>query len=60
MVDRSGYIALKESMNLVCRAEGYTRPPMKMFTESQKAQLREILEDVGLLEPSTAQATAAS
>jgi 4-hydroxy-tetrahydrodipicolinate synthase len=56
----SGYIALKESMNLLGRPGGYTRPPMKMFTEPQKAQLREILEDVGLLEPSTAQATAAS
>ena len=56
----SGYIAVKESMNILGKPGGYSRPPMQMFTESQKAQLRDIFEDVGLLTPTSAQATPAS
>ncbi|UCH01480.1 MAG: 4-hydroxy-tetrahydrodipicolinate synthase [Candidatus Bathyarchaeota archaeon] len=47
----SGYIAIKESMNLLGKPGGYSRPPMQSFNEEQKAQLRTILEDVGLLNP---------
>ena len=45
----SSYIAVKESMNLLGKPGGYTRPPMKMFNASQKAELRNIFEDVGML-----------
>jgi dihydrodipicolinate synthase/N-acetylneuraminate lyase len=45
----SGYIAIKESMNLLGRPGGFSRPPMKMFTEEQKGRLRKIYEDVGIL-----------
>ena len=45
----SGYVAIKESMNLLGKPGGYSRPPMRMFTEGQLAGLRKILEDVGLL-----------
>ena len=44
----SGYIAIKESMNMLGKPGGYSRPPMLPFTDEQRAQLREILEDVGL------------
>ena len=48
----SGYIAIKESMNMLGRPGGYSRPPMLPFTEEQRAELRAIYEDVGLLVPS--------
>jgi dihydrodipicolinate synthase/N-acetylneuraminate lyase len=48
----SGYIAIKESMNLLGRPGGHSRPPMLPFTEEQRSQLRKIYEDVGLLVPS--------
>ena len=44
----SGYIAIKESMNMLGKPGGYSRPPMLPFTDEQRAELREILEDVGL------------
>ncbi len=47
----SGYIAIKESMNLLGRPGGHSRPPMLPFTEEQRSQLRKIYEDVGLLVP---------
>ena len=47
----SGYIAIKESMNLLGKPGGYSRPPMKMFTDEQREQLRAIFSDVGLLSP---------
>lgn len=47
----SGYVAIKESMNMLGKPGGYSRPPMLPFTEQQRARLREILEDVGLLGP---------
>ncbi len=50
----SGYIAIKESMNMLGRPGGYSRPPMQPFTEEQRSQLRKIYEDVGLLIPSGA------
>ena len=44
----SGYIAIKESMNMLGKPGGYSRPPMLPFTDEQRAKLRVILEDVGL------------
>jgi dihydrodipicolinate synthase/N-acetylneuraminate lyase len=46
-----GYVAIKESMNLLGRPGGHSRPPMLPFTEEQRARLRRIYEDVGLLTP---------
>lgn len=46
----SGYVAIKESMNMLGKPGGYTRPPLLPFTDDQRAQLREIYENVGLLE----------
>ncbi len=45
----SGYIAIKESMNLLGKPGGHSRPPMLMFTEEQKATLRQIYADTGFL-----------
>jgi len=50
----SGYIAIKESMNLLGRPGGHSRPPMLPFTDEQRAKLRVILEDVGALPRSKA------
>ena len=47
----SGYVGIKEAMNLLGRPGGHSRPPMLPYTEGQKDQLREILNDLGLLEP---------
>ena len=47
----SGYVCMKESMNMLGKPGGYSRPPMLPLTEGQRAQLRRIYEDVGLLEP---------
>lgn len=44
----SGYIAIKESMNMLGKPGGFSRPPMLPFTDEQRSELREILEDVGL------------
>ena len=46
----SGYVCMKESMNMLGKPGGYSRPPMLPLTEGQRAQLRRIYEDVGLLE----------
>ena len=48
----SGYVAIKETMNMLGRPGGHSRPPMMPFTDEQRAQLRQICEDVGLLVPS--------
>ena len=45
----SGYIAIKESMNLLGKPGGHSRPPMLMFTDEQKAKLRQIYADTGFL-----------
>lgn len=45
----SGYIAIKECMNLLGKPGGHSRAPMLMFTDEQKAKLRQILEDIGVL-----------
>ena len=50
----SGYVAIKESMNMLGRPGGHSRPPMLPFTERQRAELRQIYEDVGLLIPAAA------
>jgi len=47
----SGYVSIKESMNLLGKPGGHSRPPMMAFTEQQRTQLRRIYEDVGLLDP---------
>lgn len=47
----SGYVCIKESMNMLGKSGGYSRPPMLPLTESQREKLRQIYEDVGLLEP---------
>ena len=44
----SGYIAIKESMNMLGKPGGFSRPPLLPFTDEQRSELREILEDVGL------------
>ena len=48
----SGYVAIKEAMNMLGRPGGHSRPPMLPFTKEQRAQVRAICEDVGLLVPS--------
>ena len=50
----SGYVAIKESMNMLGRPGGYSRPPMLPFTERQRTELCQIFEDVGLLIPAAA------
>jgi 4-hydroxy-tetrahydrodipicolinate synthase len=47
----SGYIAIKESMNMLGRPGGHSRPPMLPLTDEQRTELRAIFEDVGLLVP---------
>ena len=47
----SGYVCIKESMNMLGKSGGYSRPPMLPLTEPQREKLRQIYEDVGLLEP---------
>ena len=47
----SGYVCIKESMNMLGRSGGYSRPPMLPLAEAQRGKLRRIYEDVGLLEP---------
>ena len=47
----SGYVALKESMNMLGRPGGYSRAPMLPLLEEQREELRRIYEDVGLLQP---------
>ena len=44
-----GYMAIKECMNALGKPGGHSRPPTLPLTANEKAQLREILEDVGLL-----------
>jgi 4-hydroxy-tetrahydrodipicolinate synthase len=44
----SAYIGIKEAMNLLGRPGGHSRPPMLPYTDTQKAELREILSDLGL------------
>ena len=47
----SGYVAIKESMNLLGKPGGHSRPPMLPFDDEQRSELRKIYEDVGLLTP---------
>lgn len=46
----SGYVCIKECMNMLGKPGGYSREPMLPLTYDQRARLRQILEDVGLLE----------
>ncbi len=45
----SGYVGIKEAMNLLGRTGGASRPPMLPYTEAQRDELRAILSDLGLL-----------
>ncbi len=47
----SGYMAIKECMNMLGKPGGYSRPPMQPLSEDQRGQLKAILRDVGLLAP---------
>ena len=44
----SGYVVIKEAMNMLGKPGGYSRPPMLPLTDEQRSRVREILEDVGL------------
>ena len=44
----SGYVVIKEAMNMLGKPGGYSRPPMLPLTEGQRSLVRKILEDVGL------------
>ena len=55
----SGFIAIKESMNLLGLPGGHSRPPMLMFTDEQKTKLRAIYEETGFLAPANAARRAA-
>jgi len=46
-------------MNLLGLPGGYSRPPMLMFTDEQKAKLRAIYEETGFLAPANAARRAA-
>ena len=46
----SGYVGIKEAMNLLDQPGGHSRPPMLPYTAEQKDRLRDILSDLGLLE----------
>ena len=45
----SGYVAIKESMKLLGLPGGYSRPPMRPFNQNQIEKLKQIFNDVGLL-----------
>jgi len=45
----SGYVGIKEAMNLLGRPGGASRPPMLPYTDAQKDTLRGILSDLDLL-----------
>ena len=45
----SGYVAIKESMKLLGKPGGFTRPPMMPFTNKQRSELTNIFQDVGLI-----------
>ncbi len=45
----SGYVAIKESMKLLGKPGGFTRPPMMPFTDKQRSELNNIFQDVGLI-----------
>lgn len=45
----SAYVGIKEAMNLLGRPGGASRPPMLPYTDDQKAQLKAILTDLGLM-----------
>lgn len=44
----SGYVGIKEAMNLLGKPGGCSRPPMRPYSAAQKDQLCEILSDLGL------------
>jgi 4-hydroxy-tetrahydrodipicolinate synthase len=45
----SGYVGIKEAMNLLGRPGGHSRPPMLPYSEPQRDELRAILRDLDLL-----------
>ena len=50
-VSSNQYMAIKESMNLLGKPGGCSRPPVMPLAEDEKAELRVILEDLKLLTP---------
>ena len=44
------YIGIKEAMNMMGKPGGHSRPPMLPYTDEQRAQLRVVLEELGLME----------
>ena len=45
----SMYVGVKEAMNMLGKPGGHMRAPMLPFTEAQRAQVRAILEETGLM-----------
>lgn len=45
----SSYVAIKEAMKLLGKPGGSPRPPMLPFTDKQRSELSDILQDVGLI-----------
>ncbi len=45
----SGYVGIKEAMNLRGLPGGHSRPPMLPYTDAQKSELSAILSDLNLL-----------
>ena len=45
----SMYVGVKEAMNQLGKPGGHCRPPMLPFTDEQRAEVRAILEETGLL-----------
>jgi 4-hydroxy-tetrahydrodipicolinate synthase len=45
----SGYVGIKEAMNLLGLPGGSSRPPMLPYTDAQKGELKAILKDIGLM-----------
>ena len=45
----TSYIGIKEAMRMVGLPGGYTRPPVLPLTEEQRAEIRAMLQDIGML-----------
>ena len=46
----SGYMGIKEAMTMLGRPAGHPRAPLLPFDDDQKARIREILTDIGLMD----------
>ena len=45
----TGYVGIKEAMGMLGLPGGYTRPPVLPLTAEERAKVRSILEDIGVL-----------